>query len=122
MVRCYIDPRYNILALVLARQGDYNFIIHLKLRLSNSISYERLSHTNPMMITIHLKTIRQAKNITIRQLALMSRVSKSQISEIENGKTMPTIKTLCMLAEALKVSPEQLYSYDGKVSDISDKQ
>ena len=121
MVRCYIDPRYNILALVLARQGDYNFIIHLKLQLSNSISFNRLSHTNPMMITIHLKTIRQAKNITIRQLALMSGVSKSQISGIENGKTMPTIKTLCMLAEALTVSPEQLYSYDGKVSNISDK-
>lgn len=73
-----------------------------------------------MKITIHLKSIREAKNISIRQLALMSGVSKSQISGIENGKTMPTIKTLCMLAEALKVPPEQLYSYTKKVSDISD--
>ena len=65
-----------------------------------------------MKIHITLKQIRKEKNISIRQLAYMSGVSKSQISAIENEKSMPTILVLCQLAAALHVSPEALYSYE----------
>lgn len=31
--------------------------------------------------------------------------------DIENYRHDPTVKTICMLAEALQVAPEDLYSY-----------
>ncbi len=62
-------------------------------------------------ITYHIYEIRRKKNISLRQLEIMSGVSKSQINGIENGSHHPTLQTLLILATALKVSPEELYSY-----------
>ena len=44
-------------------------------------------------------------------LAELSGVSKSTINNIENNRYEPTLLTICMLAEALNASPEDLYSY-----------
>lgn len=55
--------------------------------------------------------IRSDKGISSRQLAEMSGVSKSTINNIENGRYDPTIRTICMIAEALQITPESLYSY-----------
>lgn len=52
------------------------------------------------------------KQLTIKQLAALSGVSKSHISEVENGSQMPSVRTLCHLAVALGVKPEELYTYD----------
>ena len=65
-----------------------------------------------MRVHITLKKIREQKKISLRQLEYMSGVSKSQISAIENGNSMPTILILCQLAAALHVKPEELYIYD----------
>ena len=62
-------------------------------------------------IEYKLWKIRNNKGISIRHLAEMSGVSKSTINDIENGRHDPTIYTLCLLAGALKGSPESLYSY-----------
>lgn len=62
-------------------------------------------------ITYHIYEIRHKKNISLRQLGIMSGVSKSQINSIETGSHHPTLLTLLILATALKVSPEDLYSY-----------
>ena len=62
-------------------------------------------------ITIFLKEIREKKGLSIRQLALMSGISKSQISKIERGEAIPSILVLCQLADALHVEPEALYEY-----------
>lgn len=62
-------------------------------------------------IEYKLWKIRNNKGISIRHLAEMSGVSKSTINDIENYRHDPTIYTLCLLAGALKVSPESLYSY-----------
>lgn len=62
-------------------------------------------------IEYKLWEIRNNKGISIRHLAEMSGVSKSTINDIENYRHDPTIYTLCLLAGALKVSPESLYSY-----------
>lgn len=60
-------------------------------------------------VELKLKEIREEKNISIRKLALMSNVSKSQISDIENDKSIPTIQVLCQLAVALKVDANELF-------------
>lgn len=66
------------------------------------------------MVLIILKSVRVRKNITIKELAELSGVSKSYISEIENNKNMPTIDILCKLAKALEVKVDDLYvcNYD----------
>ena len=63
-------------------------------------------------MTIHLKKIREQKNLTLIQLANLSGVSKSQIAYIENGESIPTITVLCALAKALQVPVTDLFSCD----------
>lgn len=60
-------------------------------------------------VTMLLRTIRNEKGISLRRLEKKSHVSKSTLSNIENG-TIPNLKTLCDIAYALKVSPENLYT------------
>lgn len=62
-------------------------------------------------IEYHLYQIRSDKGISSRKLAELSGVSKSTINNIENNRYEPTLLTICMLAETLNVSPEDLYSY-----------
>lgn len=69
-------------------------------------------------MTIHIKIIYKLKDnriksgYTTRQLAYLSGVSKSNISAIENGRITPSITILCLLAVALHVKPEELYTYE----------
>ena len=56
----------------------------------------------------NLKMIRTKKNITQTQLAETLGVDKSFVSNIENGKTNPTLSTITNLAQALKVSTNEL--------------
>lgn len=62
-------------------------------------------------IKILVREIRRKKNLTIMQLAELSGISKSHISEIETGAQLPSILVLCALAVALDVVPEELYTY-----------
>ena len=64
-----------------------------------------------LTITFHVREIRQSKGLSIRQLAELSGVSKTNISAIENNQIMPTVYTLCCLAIALGVDPSDLISY-----------
>lgn len=61
-------------------------------------------------IEYKLWKVRTDKGMSIRKLEKLSGVSKSTINNIENGCHDPTIRTLCMLAKALQVTPEELYS------------
>lgn len=54
---------------------------------------------------------RVKRNMSSRDLAKASGVSKSTINNIENGRYDPTVKTLCLLAGALKTTPEKLFLY-----------
>ena len=63
------------------------------------------------MTTILIKQIRQHKGLTTRQLSELSGISKSQISRIENNQQMPTIDTLCRLAEALQAPIDSTFAY-----------
>lgn len=62
-------------------------------------------------ISYHLYEIRTKKKISSGVLAELSEVGKTTINDIENSRHDPTVKTICMLAEALQVAPEDLYSY-----------
>jgi transcriptional regulator with XRE-family HTH domain len=56
----------------------------------------------------NLKRIRTKKNITQTELAKTLGVDKSFVSNIENGKTNPTLSTITNLAQTLGVSTNEL--------------
>ncbi|MFA7614609.1 MAG: helix-turn-helix transcriptional regulator [Candidatus Caldatribacteriota bacterium] len=56
----------------------------------------------------NLRKIRTKKDITQTGLAEALGVDKSFISNIENGKTNPTLSTITNLAQALNVSANEL--------------
>lgn len=64
-----------------------------------------------MKIIIKVQEKRKQMGLSIRQLAQLSGISKSQIAAIEAGSSMPTILTLCRLADAMHVNTEELYEY-----------
>ena len=64
------------------------------------------------IIHYYLYDIRISKGMSERHLAQISGVSKSQINNIENGITHPTVHTLCLLSLALDVSPYDLFSME----------
>ena len=66
------------------------------------------------MIELLIKEIRLKKNMTQEELSRKSGISESYISELENNLKMPTILTLCRLAEALEVDISELYKYISK--------
>lgn len=63
-----------------------------------------------MQICVHVKEIREQKNMTIAALSRKSGVSASTIFDIENGFAIPRIDTLCKLAEALGMPCSKLFS------------
>lgn len=56
----------------------------------------------------NLKKIRTNKNITQTELAEKLGVDKSFVSNLENGKTNPTLSTITNLAHALGVLANEL--------------
>jgi len=63
------------------------------------------------MITFFIREVRERKNLSQEELARLSGISASHIGYIENGERQPTLLVMCKLAEALKVSINELYEY-----------
>lgn len=58
---------------------------------------------------ILLGEIMYKKNISVRQLSIMTGISKSTISNIANETYSPTMENMEKLAKALKISISDLY-------------
>ena len=56
-----------------------------------------------------LHEIREEKGVSLRELAKLAGVSKTQINEIENGQSDPTLKTMCLIAKALNMKIEDIF-------------
>ena len=65
-----------------------------------------------MRVIILLREVRQSKNLTLEELAKMTRMSKGHLSRIERQETEPTISTLVRLALALHVDVSKLYKVE----------
>ena len=50
-----------------------------------------------------IRTLRLEREVTLDQLADLCRLTKGQLSKIENGKAMPTLSSLARLAAALEI-------------------
>lgn len=59
-----------------------------------------------------IRSLRQEKGISLRELARRAEISPSFLSEIENGKNFPSSETLKTIASRLKVSVASLRELD----------
>ena len=58
---------------------------------------------------LNLKRIRTEKNISQVDIAQSLGVSRGFVSNLENGKTNPTLTTISKIATAIGVSTEELF-------------
>lgn len=65
-----------------------------------------------MPIGKNLRKYRELKGWTLRELSSKSGVAISTISDIENGRWMPTIRILTKLSKALGVSEDFFFKED----------
>lgn len=57
-----------------------------------------------------IRHIRQKKRITLDELAALTKLTKGQLSRIENGRVSSPVSTLTRIAAALGVSPAEFFS------------
>ena len=61
---------------------------------------------------LRLRVARQKSGLSLRELARRLSVSPSFLSQIENGKSQPSVATLYSMAQMLKVSVDRLFEGD----------
>lgn len=63
---------------------------------------------------VHIRQLRENKNLSQQDLANDCSIPKSQIARIEVAKINTTIKTLIKIANALDVTPKELLDFSMK--------
>jgi transcriptional regulator with XRE-family HTH domain len=59
---------------------------------------------------IEFKKIRKSKNLTLREIANKTKLSKSLISKIENLRTIPSLPVVIKIADALNKNLSELFT------------
>lgn len=60
-------------------------------------------------IGLKIKAIRVSKKISQRKLATLAGISNTYLSDIEVGRTNPSLKTMEKLASALEIQMKELF-------------
>ncbi|MEN9876487.1 MAG: hypothetical protein RLZZ529_1484 [Bacteroidota bacterium] len=63
---------------------------------------------------IHIRKLRDKKNMSQQDLANDSGITKSQIARIERAEINTTVKTLIKIANALEIEPKELLNFRNK--------
>ena len=75
---------------------------------------EILEETFISQLGIHIRQLRELKNLSQQDLANDCGVSKSQIARIEVAKINTTVRTLIKIANALDIEPKDLLNFNVK--------
>jgi len=59
-------------------------------------------------ITSRIRSIRISKKLTVQEVAYRCDIERSNLSRIEAGRTNVTLKTLCMICNALDIKLSDL--------------
>lgn len=59
----------------------------------------------------HLQLLRKSKKLSLEELALEADIEISQVHRIEKGKINPTLSTLNIIAQALKIELDVLMRF-----------
>ena len=66
-----------------------------------------------------IRTQRQLANLTLREMAALTKVSNPYLSQVERGLHEPSVRVLKAIASALNVSAETLLSQAGLIESAS---
>src|SRR3954471_16621257 len=66
-----------------------------------------------------LKQLRELKGITLEELATGTGLTKSYLSKVERGVSMPSIDTALKLSDALHLGVGQLFGVDAQGQDYA---
>lgn len=72
-----------------------------------------MRHQNIINLGARVRQLRNERDLSIRQLAEQSEVSPGYISQIENGKTNPSVTTLYAIATVMQVSIQAFFDIKG---------
>ncbi|MGE0719209.1 MAG: helix-turn-helix domain-containing protein [Alphaproteobacteria bacterium] len=64
-----------------------------------------------------LHELRRARGLTLKELSLASGLSIGLLSQLERGKSAPTIRTLQAVSRALKIPPSWFFQPRGEAAD-----
>ena len=67
-----------------------------------------------LYLGIHIRQLREKKNMSQQDLADDSGITKSQIARIERAKINTTVRTLIKIANALEIEPKDLLYFNIK--------
>ena len=59
----------------------------------------------------NLRKLRKANKLTMKELAFEADIELSQVHRIEKGLINPTLTTILVLADALKISASKLFDF-----------
>jgi transcriptional regulator with XRE-family HTH domain len=62
-----------------------------------------------LQISNKLREIRKTRNITLQEVADDSSITKSMLSQIENGRTVPSLLVLMRLINALGIDLDSFF-------------
>lgn len=65
----------------------------------------------------NLRKLREARGLSLRNLAAQCRLDHSDISRIERGEKNITILTILELAKGLDIHPKKLFDLDFRLED-----
>jgi DNA-binding XRE family transcriptional regulator len=78
------------------------------------MSEDRAEAAEPVVaLGARLKSVRQRSGMSLREVARQLGVSPSFVSQLENGKSQPSVATLYSISQLLDVSIDQLFSVEG---------
>lgn len=63
---------------------------------------------------IHIRQLREKKNLSQQDLANDCNIPKAQIGRIERAKVNTTVRTLIKIANALEIEPKELLDFSLK--------
>jgi transcriptional regulator with XRE-family HTH domain len=63
---------------------------------------------------IHIRQLREKKNMSQQDLADDSGITKSQIARIERAQINTTVKTLIKISNALEIEPKEILNFSNK--------
>jgi transcriptional regulator with XRE-family HTH domain len=63
---------------------------------------------------VHIRQLRESKNLSQQDLADDCGIPKVQIGRIERAKINTTIRTLIKIANALEIEPKELLNFQNK--------
>ena len=82
--------------------------------MTDGASNDSSSGHNAPGIGLRLREVRQARGLSVRELARRASVSPSLVSQVELGRINPSVSTLYAMAQVLNLSIDKLFTDAGQ--------